>query len=69
MDVIPAIDLLEGKCVRLYQGDYQQSEVFNQDPVAVARQWLQQGATRLHVVDLDGPWTHDNFRKFFGLEF
>ena len=54
MDVIPAIDLLEGKCVRLYQGDYQQSEVFNQDPVAVARQWLQQGATRLHVVDLDG---------------
>ena len=54
MDVIPAIDLLEGKCVRLYQGDYEQSQVFNQNPVAVARQWLEQGATRLHVVDLDG---------------
>ena len=54
MDVIPAIDLLEGKCVRLYQGDYQQSQVFNDDPVAVAQQWLEQGATRLHVVDLDG---------------
>ena len=54
MDVIPAIDLLEGKCVRLYQGDYQQSQIFNEDPVAVAQQWLEQGATRLHVVDLDG---------------
>ncbi len=54
MDVIPAIDLLDGKCVRLYQGDYAQSEVFNDDPVAVARQWAEQGATRLHLVDLDG---------------
>jgi phosphoribosylformimino-5-aminoimidazole carboxamide ribotide isomerase len=54
MDVIPAIDLLEGRCVRLYQGDYARSEVFNEDPVAVARQWVEQGATRLHVVDLDG---------------
>lgn len=54
MDVIPAIDLLEGRCVRLYQGDYEQSEVFNDDPVAVARQWVDQGATRLHLVDLDG---------------
>lgn len=50
----PAIDLLEGRCVRLYQGDYQQSQVFNDNPVAVARQWVEQGATRLHVVDLDG---------------
>lgn len=54
MDVIPAIDLLDGKCVRLYQGDYAQAEVFNDDPVAVARQWAEQGATRLHLVDLDG---------------
>ncbi|MEO0539436.1 MAG: 1-(5-phosphoribosyl)-5-[(5-phosphoribosylamino)methylideneamino]imidazole-4-carboxamide isomerase [Cyanobacteria bacterium P01_A01_bin.105] len=54
MDVIPAIDLLDGQCVRLYQGDYDQSEVFNTDPVAVARQWAQAGATRLHLVDLDG---------------
>ena len=54
MDVIPAIDLLQGKCVRLYQGDYEQSQVFNENPVAVAQQWSEQGATRLHVVDLDG---------------
>lgn len=54
MEVIPAIDLLEGRCVRLYQGDYSQAETFNQDPVAVARQWVTQGITRIHVVDLDG---------------
>jgi phosphoribosylformimino-5-aminoimidazole carboxamide ribotide isomerase len=54
MEVIPAIDLLDGKCVRLYQGDYAQSEIFHDNPVAVARSWEEQGATRLHVVDLDG---------------
>jgi phosphoribosylformimino-5-aminoimidazole carboxamide ribotide isomerase len=57
MEVIPAIDLLNGQCVRLYQGDYDQSEVFAEDPVAVACQWQEQGATRLHVVDLDGART------------
>jgi phosphoribosylformimino-5-aminoimidazole carboxamide ribotide isomerase len=54
MEVIPAIDLLAGKCVRLYQGDYNQSQVFHDDPIAVARQWAAEGATRLHLVDLDG---------------
>ena len=54
MEVIPAIDLLDGKCVRLYQGDYARSEIFNEAPVAVALSWQEQGATRLHVVDLDG---------------
>ncbi|MEM8779304.1 MAG: 1-(5-phosphoribosyl)-5-[(5-phosphoribosylamino)methylideneamino]imidazole-4-carboxamide isomerase [Cyanobacteria bacterium P01_G01_bin.49] len=54
MDVIPAIDLLEGRCVRLYQGDYEQSQVYNENPVEVARQWANEGATRLHLVDLDG---------------
>ncbi|MBW4611169.1 MAG: 1-(5-phosphoribosyl)-5-[(5-phosphoribosylamino)methylideneamino]imidazole-4-carboxamide isomerase [Hassallia sp. WJT32-NPBG1] len=54
MDVIPAIDLLEGRCVRLYQGDYSQSQVFNENPADVAKQWVEEGATRLHVVDLDG---------------
>jgi phosphoribosylformimino-5-aminoimidazole carboxamide ribotide isomerase len=54
MDIFPAIDLLGGHCVRLYQGDYQQSQTFNEDPVAVARQWQDQGATHLHLVDLDG---------------
>ena len=54
MEVIPAIDLLDGKCVRLYQGDYNQASIFNNNPVEVARQWAAEGATRLHVVDLDG---------------
>ncbi len=54
MEVIPAIDLLAGRCVRLYQGDYQQSQVFNENPLEVALQWQAQGATRLHLVDLDG---------------
>lgn len=54
MDVIPAIDLLGGQCVRLYQGDYNQSEVFSENPVAMARRWEAEGATRLHLVDLDG---------------
>ncbi|MEM1366586.1 MAG: 1-(5-phosphoribosyl)-5-[(5-phosphoribosylamino)methylideneamino]imidazole-4-carboxamide isomerase [Cyanobacteria bacterium P01_H01_bin.15] len=54
MDVIPAIDLLDGKCVRLYQGDYDQAEVFGDDPVTMAQRWATAGATRLHLVDLDG---------------
>ena len=54
MDVIPAIDLLKGRCVRLYQGDYEQSQVFNDNPIEVARLWAEQGASWLHVVDLDG---------------
>ncbi len=54
MEVIPAIDLLGGKCVRLYQGDFQRETVFSEDPAEVARQWVSSGATRLHVVDLDG---------------
>lgn len=54
MEVIPAIDLLEGRCVRLYKGDYTQSQVFSENPVEVAKMWADQGATRLHLVDLDG---------------
>jgi len=54
MQVIPAIDLLDGKCVRLYQGDYSQASIFHDNPVEVAQQWAAEGATRLHVVDLDG---------------
>ncbi|MEB3309807.1 MAG: 1-(5-phosphoribosyl)-5-[(5-phosphoribosylamino)methylideneamino]imidazole-4-carboxamide isomerase [Snowella sp.] len=54
MEILPAIDLLDGRCVRLYQGDYQQSQIYHENPVEVARQWAEQGATRLHLVDLDG---------------
>ncbi len=57
MDVIPAIDLLNGACVRLYQGDYARSQVFNNNPVEVALQWTNQGASMLHLVDLDGAKT------------
>jgi len=54
MEVIPAIDILEGKCVRLYRGDYDRSVIFNDNPVDVAKKWAELGATRMHVVDLDG---------------
>ena len=54
MEIYPAIDLLEGRCVRLYQGDYDRSQVFHDNPADLARQWADQGATWLHVVDLDG---------------
>ena len=54
MQIWPAIDLLGGKCVRLKQGDYQRETVFSDDPVAVARQFQDQGAQHLHLVDLDG---------------
>ena len=54
MDIIPAVDILGGRCVRLLRGDYGAETVFDADPVAAARRWVQAGATRLHVVDLDG---------------
>ncbi len=54
MLIIPAIDLRAGKCVRLRQGDYEQETIFSDDPVAVARRWVERGARRLHLVDLDG---------------
>ncbi|CAI8034019.1 1-(5-phosphoribosyl)-5-[(5-phosphoribosylamino)methylideneamino] imidazole-4-carboxamide isomerase [Geodia barretti] len=54
MEVIPAIDLRGGKCVRLYQGDYAQETVYSDDPLETALRWVDMGATRLHIVDLDG---------------
>jgi phosphoribosylformimino-5-aminoimidazole carboxamide ribotide isomerase len=54
MEIIPAVDIKGGKCVRLYQGNYDQETVFSEDPVAVALNWQAQGAGRLHLVDLDG---------------
>ena len=54
MEVIPAIDLIDGRCVRLYQGDYDQETVYSDDPVEVASRWEMLGARRIHVVDLDG---------------
>lgn len=54
MHLIPAIDLIDGKCVRLTQGDYAQKTVYNEDPLEVAKQFEDAGLTRLHLVDLDG---------------
>jgi phosphoribosylformimino-5-aminoimidazole carboxamide ribotide isomerase len=68
MQILPAIDLRDGKCVRLRQGDYNQETIFDDDPVAVARRWVEAGAERLHLVDLDGakagaPVNHEIVRK------
>ena len=54
MQVIPAIDIRGGKCVRLFQGDYEKETVYADDPVETARRWVNEGATNLHVIDLDG---------------
>lgn len=56
MLMIPAIDLKEGRCVRLRQGRMEDDTVFSDDPVAVARRWYDAGARRLHLVDLDGAF-------------
>ena len=52
--VIPAIDIKEGKCVRLRQGRMDEETVFSDDPVAMAERWVKAGTRRLHIVDLDG---------------
>ena len=72
LEIIPAIDLRGGRCVRLRQGDYDRETVFSEDPTAVAREWIDQGATRLHLVDLDGarmgePVNHDLIRQIVKL--
>jgi len=54
MLIIPAIDIKDGKCVRLKQGDMDDVTVFSDDPVAMAQTWLERGARRLHIVDLNG---------------
>ncbi|MBA2690152.1 MAG: 1-(5-phosphoribosyl)-5-((5-phosphoribosylamino)methylideneamino)imidazole-4-carboxamide isomerase, partial [Burkholderiales bacterium] len=54
MLIIPAIDIKDGKCVRLEQGDMKKATVFSADPAAMAVRWLEKGARRLHLVDLNG---------------
>lgn len=54
MEIIPAIDIIEGKCVRLTQGDYSQKKVYNENPLEVAKEFEDAGLKRLHLVDLDG---------------
>ena len=54
MKIIPAIDIIEGKCVRLTQGDYARKKIYNERPLEVAKQFEDAGLTHLHLVDLDG---------------
>jgi phosphoribosylformimino-5-aminoimidazole carboxamide ribotide isomerase len=54
MHIIPAIDIIEGKCVRLTQGDYEHKKIYNENPLEVAKQFEDAGLQRLHLVDLDG---------------
>ena len=57
MEIIPAIDLRGGRCVRLRQGDFERETVFSDDPLAMAQRWQREGGPRLHLVDLDGAAT------------
>lgn len=54
IEIIPAIDVIDGKCVRLSQGDYNEKKIYNEDPLEVARMFEDNGIRRLHLVDLDG---------------
>ncbi len=54
MRIIPAIDIIDGKCVRLTQGDYSQKKIYHEDPLVVARSFQEAGLTHLHLIDLDG---------------
>lgn len=58
IEIIPAIDIIDGKCVRLSQGDYGSKKVYNESPVEVAKEFEANGIHRLHVVDLDGAASH-----------
>jgi phosphoribosylformimino-5-aminoimidazole carboxamide ribotide isomerase len=58
IEIIPAIDIIEGKCVRLSKGDYDSKKVYNENPVEVAKEFEANGISRLHVVDLDGATSH-----------
>jgi len=54
MQIIPAIDIKNGKCVRLFQGDYNKETIYSSSPIEMALNWKNQGAKMIHVVDLDG---------------
>ncbi len=58
IEIIPAIDIIEGKCVRLSQGDYRQKTIYNENPLEVAKMFEDAGLRRLHLVDLDGAKAH-----------
>jgi phosphoribosylformimino-5-aminoimidazole carboxamide ribotide isomerase len=61
--IFPAVDIRQGRCVRLYQGKKDQETIYNDDPVIAAKKWEQKGAKYLHIVDLDGAFTGDQKNK------
>lgn len=63
MIIFPAIDVLDGQCVRLIQGDYNQEKVYSNSPVDMAKQWEEKGAAYIHIVDLNGAKTGDSINK------
>jgi phosphoribosylformimino-5-aminoimidazole carboxamide ribotide isomerase len=63
MILFPAIDIRDGKCVRLIQGDYDQEIIYNDSPTAMAMEWEKQGADYIHVVDLDGAKTGNSLNR------
>lgn len=63
MIIFPAIDLLDGKCVRLIQGDYNQETVYSDSPVAMAQEWEKKGAEYIHIVDLNGAKSGESVNK------
>ena len=64
MIIIPAIDLKDGQCVRLRKGVMEDSTVFSEDPVMMAKQWVDQGTQRLHLVDLNGAFAGERSSFF-----
>lgn len=63
MIIFPAIDILDGQCVRLIQGDYNQEKVYSNSPIDMAKKWEAKGAEFIHIVDLDGAKTGDSINK------
>lgn len=63
MDLMPAIDLQDGECVRLFQGKKDKSTQYSDDPLGMARHWQQEGAKRLHIVDLDGAFEEESANR------
>ena len=65
MEIIPAIDVSNGKCVRLYQGLKGTEKVYYEDPLEAIEFWIKKGANRINIIDLDGAWGSDIKKMLF----
>ena len=68
MIIFPAIDILNGQCVRLIQGDYNKEKIYSNSPIDMAKQWEEKGAEYIHIVDLDGAKTGRSINQEIILE-